>query len=63
MVACFATFILTWMTISCIFYLLSDSTTTFRDVAANGGMAMFLLIFGWIPSIIVGFDLDKKLSN
>jgi hypothetical protein len=62
MLACLATFILTWMTISFIAFMLSESTP-FREIATHGGMAMFLLIFGWIPSVIVGADLDKQLAG
>jgi hypothetical protein len=27
----------------------------------NSGTIMFMLIFGWIPAIIVGADLDENL--
>lgn len=56
------TFILTWMSLSFIGFLLSDPGTSFRQVATHGGVAMFMLIFGWIPSVIVGADLDSKLA-
>lgn len=63
MLACIATLIITWMTVSFVFYMISDTGITFREVAGHGAMGMFLLMFGWIPSIIVAYDLEKKLSN
>ena len=56
-----ATFILTWLTLAFIGYLLSDPGATFRQVASHGGLIMLMLVFGWIPSVIVGMDLDEKL--
>jgi hypothetical protein len=63
MLGCMATFMITWMTFSFIGYLLSDAGTQFRQVATHGGVIMLMLIFGWIPSVIVGADLDEKLSS
>ncbi len=62
MVGCIVTFLLTWLTIATIGYLLS-SETDFRSCATNGGTLMFMLIFGWIPSVIVGADLEKRYRN
>lgn len=59
MLGCVITFLLTWLTIATIAYLLS-SVTDFKTCATNGGTLMFMLIFGWIPSVIVGHDLEKK---
>lgn len=62
MLGCLITFITTWMTVSFIGYLLSEPGTQFRQVASHGGVLMLMLIFGWIPSVIVGADLDEKLA-
>ena len=62
MVGCTVTFLLTWLTIATIAYMLS-SVTDFITCATNGGTIMFMLIFGWIPSVIVGHDLDKRYIN
>jgi len=62
MVGCVITFLLTWLTIATIAYLLS-SVTDFKTCATNGGTLMFMLIFGWIPSVIVGADLEKKYKD
>jgi hypothetical protein len=59
MLAVIATFLITWLAIATIAYLLA-SATDFRDCATNGGTLMFMLIFGWIPAVIVGCDLSEK---
>jgi hypothetical protein len=59
MLACIATFIITWMTISTIGYLITDGVA-FKGVATNGGVIMIMLVFGWIPSFAVGMDLVEK---
>lgn len=59
MLGCIITFLITWLIIATIAYLLS-SITDFKSCATNGGTIMFMLIFGWIPSAIVGADLATK---
>jgi membrane-bound acyltransferase YfiQ involved in biofilm formation len=61
MVAVIASFITTWLLIATFAYLLS-SATDFKSCVTNNGTTMFMLIFGWIPSFIVGYDLDKKYN-
>lgn len=51
----------TWLILSLFVYLLSDNAS-FREVSGSGGIAMFMLIFGWIPSIIVCVDVEDKLD-
>jgi hypothetical protein len=51
----------TWLTLSLFVYFLSDNTS-FREVSGSGGIAMFMLILGWIPSIIVCIDVEEKLN-
>lgn len=60
MLAIIATILLTWCVIGLIGYLLSD--LSYKQCMTHGGTLMFMLIFGWIPSIIVGEDLDKTLE-
>lgn len=62
MVGCVITFLLTWLSIAALAYLLA-SVTDFRTCATNGGTLMFMLIFGWIPAVIVGYDLDKRYKD
>lgn len=62
MVGCIVTFLITWLLLATLAYLLS-SVTDFRTCATNGGTIMFMLIFGWIPAAIVGYDLDKNIRS
>ena len=62
MLAVIATFLITWLTLATLAYLLS-SVTDFKTCATNNGTIMFMLIFGWIPSVIVGCDLDKRYKD
>lgn len=61
MLAVIATLIATWTIVSLIGYVLSD--LSLRDCYTNFGTIMFMLIFGWIPSVIIGCDLEDKLNN
>lgn len=60
LLAAFFTFIATWMLLAFIGWCLSE-TATFRQIACNNGLIMLLLVVGWIPSVIVGIDLDETL--
>lgn len=62
MLACLATFLLTWLLLSSIVYLLS-SDISFREVAGAIPMIMFMVFIGWIPATIVGIDINSKLSK
>lgn len=59
MLAVIATFLITWCVIGLIGYLISD--TSYRECMTNGGTLMFMLIFGWIPAVILGADLNDEL--
>jgi len=59
MIGCIITFLLSWLSIATIAYLLS-SVTDFKPCVTNGGTLMFMLIFGWIPSMIIGANLSEK---
>ena len=61
MVAVIAAFLITWTVIGLIGYLLSDGT--YKECMTNGGTLMFMLIFGWIPSVIVGADLNERYES
>ena len=60
MLAILATILITWCVIGTIGYLLSD--LSFKQSMTNGGTLFFFILFGWIPCIIVGADLDKSLE-
>lgn len=59
MLAVVATLALTAMTFGLIGYLLSD--LTYKQCMQHGAVWMTMLIFGWIPSVVVAMDLDEKL--
>ena len=61
MLAILATFLITWTVISLIGYALSD--LSLRDCYTNGGTLMFMMIFDWVPSLMVKCDVDEYLSN
>jgi hypothetical protein len=59
MLAIIATLLLTWCVIGSIGWMLSD--LSYKESMTNNGTIFFMLIFGWIPCIIIGADLDEKL--
>ena len=61
MLAVIFTAIGTWTLMSLIGYALSDASL--RECYTHGATLMLMLVFGWIPSAIVGYDLDDKLKN
>lgn len=61
MLAVIAMFLTTWCVMGLIGYLLSDAS--YKECMTHGGTLMFLLIFGWIPSVIIGHDMDNQLNN
>lgn len=58
MVAVIATLLITWCVMGLIGYLLSD--LSYKECMTHGATLMLMLVFGWVPSIIVGADLDKS---
>jgi Na+/proline symporter len=61
MLAVIATLISTWTLMSLIGWVLSD--TPLRECYTHGGILMLMLIFGWIPAVIIGADLNEQLEN
>ena len=61
MLAVIATFLITWCVVGIIGYLLSDFS--YRECMNDCGTVLFMLIFGWIPCVIIGADLDNQLNN
>ena len=61
MLAVIATLISTWTLMSLIGWMLSDASL--RECYTHGGTLMLMLIFGWIPAVIIGADLDEQLEN
>jgi hypothetical protein len=61
MLAIIATLIATWTLMSLIEYILSDMSL--KECYTNGGTLICMMIFGWIPSVIVGCDLEERFDN
>lgn len=61
MLAVIATLLSTWTFRSLIGYVLSD--LSLRDCYTNVGTIICMIIFGWIPSVIVLFDIEEKLDK
>ena len=50
--------IITWLFFGVIAYITSDNS--YRECLSSGGMFFAMALFGWIPAVIVGADLDEK---
>ena len=61
MVIMIATIIITWTLISLISWILSD--LSLRDCYTHGLTLFLMVVFGWIPSIVIACDLDNKLED
>ena len=59
MLAVLATLLITWCVIGLIGYLLSDFT--YKECMTDGGTLFLMLVFGWIPAIIVAADVNDEL--
>ena len=55
MLAVIATALTTWLTFGIIGYLLNDAT--FKQTLTSDAVLLSCLIIGWLPSVIVWFDL------
>ena len=55
MLAVIATALTTWLAFGTIGYLLSD--ITFKQTLISDAVLLSCLIIGWLPSVIVWFDL------
>jgi hypothetical protein len=60
MLAVLAMLLIVWCTIEPIGWMLSN--LSYKECMTNGRTLFFFLLFGWIPAIIVGADLDKSLE-
>ena len=61
MLAIIATLLSTWTLMSLIGYILSD--LSLKECYTNGGTLICMCIFGWIPSVIIGCDIEEKLDK
>jgi hypothetical protein len=61
MLAFIATILITWCVIGLIGYLISD--LSYKECMTHGATVFCMILFGWIPAIIIGGDLDKRLED
>lgn len=61
MLAIIATLLITWTFMSLIGWILSD--LTLKECYTHVGTMLCMMIFGWLPSVIVGCDLEDKLDK
>lgn len=61
MLAIISTLLSTWTLMSFIGFMLSD--TSLRECYTHGGTLMLMLMFGWLPSVVVANDLIKKFNQ
>jgi hypothetical protein len=60
MLAVLATVFATWQVLSLLIWMFSEGLS-FRSSATSVGVTLIMFLFGWIPAVIVGADLEKKL--
>lgn len=61
MLAIVGTLLATWTFMSFIGFMLSDASLC--ECYTHGGTLMLMLMFGWLPSVVVANDLIKKLNK
>lgn len=54
------TLLCTWTLFTIIAWIITD--LTFKQSFTSGVVLTCMLMFGWIPSIIVGIDIEEKLK-
>jgi hypothetical protein len=60
MLAALCTLLCTWTLFATIVWMFSD--LTFKQSYVTHGVLLCMLILGWIPSVIVGVDLEDHLD-
>ena len=62
MLAVIGMFITTWIFFGLGCMALSGYDTL-RDAMMNGLVLFFMLVFGWVPSLIVSIDLNERYER
>lgn len=62
MIAVLGTFLITWCILGLIGYLLSDDSISYKECMRHEASVFLMIVLGWIPSLIVGNDLQNKLN-
>lgn len=63
MIAVIATFIITVLLINTIVWYLQEDSWTFKMCMSHGATMMVSFLFGWIPAIFVGYDLNERFEK
>ena len=61
MLAIIATLITTWTSMSLIGWMLSE--LSLRECYTDDGILICMILFGWIPAVIIACDLDAHLKH
>ena len=61
MLCCIVTFLVTWVCMGLVGAYLCECSL--REVLSSQGCLMLMVIFGWIPTTIVGMDVKDKLKG
>jgi len=61
MLAVLATLLITWLAMGTLVWLLSN--ISFKSSLTNSGTLFLMLFIGWIPALVLGYDLDNKLND
>ena len=61
MLAVIACLLTTWTSMSLIGWMVSE--LSLRECYTHGATLMLMLIFGWIPAVIIACDLDAHLKQ
>jgi len=60
MLAFIATILITWCVIGSIGWMLSD--LSYKECMTHNRTFFFMLLIGWLPALVVTYDLDKILD-
>ena len=61
MLAIIACLLTTWTSMSLIGWMVSE--LSLRECYTHGGTLMLMLVFGWIPAVILASDLNDTLKE
>lgn len=59
MLAAVGTFVITWLLLGLAFMLLLGNIG-YRESLTDTFVVFIMIIFGWVPSVIVGTDMDAS---
>lgn len=62
MLGVMSTMFITWMTVSTVYWMFSEAVP-FKQCATDGGIVFLMVVFGWLPSVVVGIDINERLEK